>query len=207
VLRTATRQAKKWLDARLPMRLMAVNVSSIQLRRPDFAAMVADALRESGLPPRRLEIELTESAAFSNPEVALDLLEQLHQLGVRISIDDFGTGYSSLSYLKRIHIDKLKIDQSFIRDLGKNGGDEALVEAMIQMARSLKLTIVAEGVERPQQLDSLRARACTEVQGFFFSRPLPAAEFEAWVLERYQPLPLLPDATSAPAEPAAATEA
>jgi EAL domain-containing protein (putative c-di-GMP-specific phosphodiesterase class I) len=186
---------------------MAVNVSSIQLRRPDFAAMVADALRESGLPPRRLEIELTESAAFSNPEVALDLLEQLHQLGVRISIDDFGTGYSSLSYLKRIHIDKLKIDQSFIRDLGKNGGDEALVEAMIQMARSLKLTIVAEGVERPQQLDSLRARACTEVQGFFFSRPLPAAEFEAWVLERYQPLPLLPDATSAPAEPAAATEA
>jgi EAL domain-containing protein (putative c-di-GMP-specific phosphodiesterase class I) len=112
-------------------------------------------------------------------------------LGVRISIDDFGTGYSSLSYLKRIPIDKLKIDQSFIRDLGQNGDDEALVEAMIQMARSLKLTIVAEGVERPQQLDCLRARSCTEVQGYYFSRPLPAAEFEAWILERYTPLPVI----------------
>ncbi|MES2990908.1 MAG: EAL domain-containing protein [Pseudomonadota bacterium] len=205
VMRTATRQAKRWQDALLPMRLMAVNVSSIQLRRAEFADMVADALRESGLPPRRLEIELTESAAFSNPETALALLDGLHQLGVRISIDDFGTGYSSLSYLKRIHIDKLKIDQSFIRDLGKNRGDEALVEAMIQMAHSLKLTIVAEGVESPQQLDALRARSCTEVQGYYFSRPLPAAEFEAWVLERFKPLPTLVDPEPRPA--AAAVDA
>ncbi len=194
VLRTAVRQAKTWLDAGLPMRLMAVNVSSIQLRRADFAQSVADCLLAVGLPPAQLELELTESAAFSNPETALALLQQLHECGVRISIDDFGTGYSSLSYLKRIHIDKLKIDQSFVRDLGQNGGDEALVEAMIHMSRSLRLTIVAEGVETQEQLDCLKARGCNEVQGYFFSRPLPADEFEAWIDARTVKYPALPPA-------------
>jgi diguanylate cyclase (GGDEF)-like protein/PAS domain S-box-containing protein len=192
VLRTATKQAKAWLDAGLPMKQMAVNVSSIQLRRADFTQTVAECLRESGLPAHRLELELTESAAFSNPETAFALLEQLHGCGVRLSIDDFGTGYSSLSYLKRIHIDKLKIDQSFVRDLGKNGGDEAMVEAMIHMARSLKLTIVAEGVETLAQLECLRARQCDEVQGYYFSRPLPAAEFEAWIDASVIRFPALP---------------
>ena len=186
VLGAATKQAKAWLDAGLPMKLMAVNVSSVQLHRSDFAQVVADCLRESGLPPQHLELELTESAAFSNPEAALELLAQLHDCGVRISIDDFGTGYSSLSYLKRIHVDKLKIDQSFIRDLGKNGGDEALVEAMIHIARSLKLAIVAEGVETPEQLECLRERGCHEVQGYYFSRPLPAPELEKWVRARLE---------------------
>jgi diguanylate cyclase (GGDEF)-like protein/PAS domain S-box-containing protein len=192
VLRTAAQQAKVWFDAGMPMKLMAVNVSSIQLRRADFAQTVADCLEAVGLPPERLEIELTESAAFSNPETALALLQQLHECGVRISIDDFGTGYSSLSYLKRIHVDKLKIDQSFVRDLGQNGGDEALVEAMIHMSRSLKLTIVAEGVETQQQLDCLKARGCNEVQGHYFSRPLPADELEKWLDARTVKYPVLP---------------
>ena len=192
VLRAAARQARAWLDAELPIRQVAVNVSSIQLRRPDFAQLVGECLEDVGLPPQRLEIELTESAAFSNPETALALLQQLHDTGVRISIDDFGTGYSSLSYLKKIHVDKLKIDQSFVRDLGRDSGDEALVEAMIQMARSLKLTIVAEGVETQEQLDCLKARGCDEVQGYYFSRPLPAAQFAAWLEERTVRVPVSP---------------
>jgi EAL domain-containing protein (putative c-di-GMP-specific phosphodiesterase class I) len=181
VLRTAARQARLWLQAGLPMRLMAVNVSSVQVHRPDFARSVADCLEETGLPAQHLELELTETTAFSHAETALLMLERLRGCGVRISIDDFGTGYSSLSYLKRIHIDKLKIDQSFIRDLGTNSGDETLVETMIHMARTLKLSIVAEGVETLEQLEYLRAHRCDEVQGYYFSKPLPAAELEAWV--------------------------
>jgi EAL domain-containing protein (putative c-di-GMP-specific phosphodiesterase class I) len=191
VLRNATKQAKAWLDAGLPMKMMAVNVSSIQLHRPDFARTVSECLKEAGLAPERLELELTESAAFSNPETALALLEQLHGYGVRISIDDFGTGYSSLSYLKRIHIDKLKIDQSFIRDLGMSGSDDALVEAIIKMARALKLTVVAEGVETLDQLEHLQALSCDVVQGYHFSRPLPAAALEAWVDARRLAYPVI----------------
>jgi diguanylate cyclase (GGDEF)-like protein/PAS domain S-box-containing protein len=183
VLRTATRQARLWLQAGLPMRAMAVNVSSVQVHRPDFARSVAECLQETGLPAHHLELELTETTAFSHAETALLMLDRLRECGVRISIDDFGTGYSSLSYLKRIHIDKLKIDQSFVRDLGTHSGDETLVETMIHMARTLKLTIVAEGVETLDQLEYLRAHRCDEVQGYYFSKPLPAASLEAWVLD------------------------
>jgi EAL domain-containing protein (putative c-di-GMP-specific phosphodiesterase class I) len=184
VIRTATRQARAWLDAGLPMKLMAVNISSVQLNRPDFVQTVVECLQQAGLPAQHLELELTETAAFSNAETALAMLERLRDCGVRISIDDFGTGYSSLSYLKRIHIDKLKIDRSFIHDLGKNGGDETLVEAMIHMGRSLKLTVVAEGVETREQLECLRVRGCDEVQGYYFSKPLPAPDLEAWIGSR-----------------------
>ncbi len=118
------------------------------------------------------------------------MLAQLHVCGVRLSIDDFGTGYSSLSYLKRIHTDKLKIDQSFVRDLEKVGEDATLVEAMINMARSLRVTTVAEGVETAGQLALLRRCGCDEVQGFLFSRPLPVAEFEAWLLAHEEKLAL-----------------
>jgi diguanylate cyclase (GGDEF)-like protein/PAS domain S-box-containing protein len=184
VIRTATRQARAWLDAGLPMKLMAVNVSSVQLNRPEFAQTVVECLQQAELPAQHLELELTETVAFSNADTALAMLERLRACGVRISIDDFGTGYSSLSYLKRIHIDKLKIDRSFIHDLGKNGGDETLVEAMIHMGRSLKLTVVAEGVETHEQLECLRVRGCDEVQGYYFSKPLPAADLEAWIGSR-----------------------
>jgi diguanylate cyclase (GGDEF)-like protein/PAS domain S-box-containing protein len=183
VLHTAARQARVWLDGGLPMRLMAVNVSSVQLHRPDFARSVVECLEEVGLPADHLELELTETAAFSNAEPALLMLERLRDCGVRISIDDFGTGYSSLSYLKRIHIDKLKIDQSFVHDLGTNSGDETLVETMIHMARTLKLKIVAEGVETLEQLEYLREHRCDEVQGYYFSKPLPAAELHSWVTD------------------------
>ncbi|MEF7614577.1 EAL domain-containing protein [Aquincola sp. MAHUQ-54] len=186
VLRHAVQQARRWLDDGVPFGVMAVNVSTIQLRQKDFMQTVADSLREAGLPSDRLELEMTESAAFGNAEAAVKLLDELHRSGVRISIDDFGTGYSSLSYLKRIHIDKLKIDRSFVRDLGQDseGEDEAMVEAIIHMARSLKVTVIAEGVETLEQLESLRLRRCHEVQGYFFSRPLPPGELEAWLLRQ-----------------------
>jgi diguanylate cyclase (GGDEF)-like protein/PAS domain S-box-containing protein len=181
VLRTAVRQAKAWLDAGLALRQVAVNVSPIQLRQRQLPQLVADCLREEGLPPERLELELTESAAFSNPDVAYSILRQLHGCGVHLSIDDFGTGYSSLSHLRRIHIDKLKIDQSFVRDLGRDPEDEALIEAIIAMARSLKLSVVAEGVETQAQFDTLRQLGCDQVQGYLLARPMPVAEFEAWL--------------------------
>ena len=181
VLRSAALQAKAWLDAGRALRQVAVNVSPIQLRQRQLPQVVADCLREVGLPPHHLELELTESAAFSNPDVAYSILRQLHGCGVHLSIDDFGTGYSSLSHLKRIHIDKLKIDQSFVRDLGRDPEDEALIEAIIAMARSLKLSVVAEGVETQAQLDALRQLGCDQVQGYLLARPMPVAEFEAWL--------------------------
>ncbi len=184
VLRSATQQARRWLDAGSPIRQVAVNLSSVQLRQQDLPATVAQCLREAGLPPGHLELELTESTAFSNPENAFAMLAELHACGVRLSIDDFGTGYSSLSYLKRIHIDKLKIDQSFVRDLGRDREDEALVDAIINMARALGLKTVAEGVETTEQLECLRQRGCDVVQGFHFSRPLPTDELETWLRRR-----------------------
>jgi len=186
VLRTAAFQARAWLDAGWPLKLVAVNLSAVQLRQKDLPETVSFYLREAQLPAEFLELELTESAAFSNPEVAFSMLEQLHARGLKLSIDDFGTGYSSLSYLKRIHIDKLKIDQSFVRDLGKDLEDEALVEAIIGMAQSLKLKTIAEGVETMEQLEYLRAHGCNEVQGYYYSRPLPAKELEAWMTARHE---------------------
>ncbi len=181
VLRTATRQMRAWLDAGSPLRLVAVNISAVQLRQRDLPDLVESCLADAGLPPQYLELELTESAAFSNPEMAIAMLAQLRARGCKLSIDDFGTGYSSLSYLRRIEIDKLKIDQSFVRDLGKDPGDESLVNAIISMARSLKLKTIAEGVETVEQLEYLRDQGCNEVQGYYFSRPLAQADLEAWL--------------------------
>ncbi len=185
VLRTATRQMRAWLDAGSPLSLVAVNISAVQLRQKDLPDLVQSCLADAGLPPHHLELELTESAAFANPEMAIAMLAQLRARGCKLSIDDFGTGYSSLSYLRRIEIDKLKIDQSFVRDLGKDPGDESLVNAIISMARSLKLKTIAEGVETVEQLEYLRDQGCNEVQGYHFSKPLPQPELDAW-LARYE---------------------
>jgi len=156
----------------------------LQFRRAGLTETVARVLRMSGLPPHLLELELTESILLQDVENNLDTVRQLKALGVRLSIDDFGTGYSSLSYLKRFAVDRLKIDRSFVRDISTDPDDAAIVRAVIQLARSLRLGIIAEGVETHEQLAFLREEGCQEVQGFLFSPPLAPHAFEAFLLER-----------------------
>ena len=174
VLREACRQAVAWQRAGLPRLTMAVNLSAVQFRRGDVEQSVRLALEESGLDPHCLELELTESILIQNVESVLAIVQRLKQSGVKFSIDDFGTGYSSLSYLKRFDIDKLKIDQSFVRDLATDPDDAAIVRAIIQMAHSLSLKTIAEGVETEEMLTRLRAFACDEGQGYHFGRPVSA---------------------------------
>lgn len=181
VLRTATRQAKQWLDQGLPSMTMSVNLSAAQFRHPDIAALVAQVLVEAQLPAQYLMLELTESVALHDPQGAIAVLGRLHQQGVRISIDDFGTGYSSLSYLKRFQTSQLKIDQSFVRDLTEDPDDRAIVSAIISMACSLEMSTIAEGVETQAQLTLLREQGCDEVQGYFLCRPQPPEELVAFL--------------------------
>lgn len=178
VLRTAAQQLATWINRGLEPILMAVNLSAVQFRHPNLPELVSRVLDEAGLPARYLELELTESVASDNPESAIAIMSDLHTRGVRMSIDDFGTGYSSLSYLKRFQVYKLKIDQSFVRDITVDPDDRAIVNAIISMARSLGLQTIAEGVETREQLDFLRTQGCDEVQGYFCSKPLPAPECE-----------------------------
>ncbi|WP_298211330.1 EAL domain-containing protein [Acidovorax sp.] len=184
VLHTAVNDAKRWLDMQLPLRAISVNLSAVQFRHPQLPEMVTRCLKQAGLPARRLELELTEGAAVDDPAAALAMMDQLHERGVRLSMDDFGTGYSSLSYLKRFQIYKLKIDQSFVRDLDDDANDRAIVSAIIRMAQALGMQTTAEGVETDGQLDFLRQQGCDEGQGYFFSRPLPADAFEAYLREQ-----------------------
>jgi diguanylate cyclase (GGDEF)-like protein/PAS domain S-box-containing protein len=176
VLRTATRQAKEWQDQGLPAMTMSVNLSAVQFRHPDIAALVAQVLIEAELPAKYLMLEMTESVALHDPVGAIAVLERLHQQGVSISIDDFGTGYSSLSYLKRFQASQLKIDQSFVRDITEDPDDRAIVNAIMHMARSLDMGTIAEGVETQAQLTLLREQGCDEIQGYFFSKPQPPEE-------------------------------
>jgi diguanylate cyclase (GGDEF)-like protein len=176
VLREASRQAAAWAKQGLVGLVVAVNLSGVHFKRGNLEQSVIRALEESSLPPELLELELTESILISNTEGVLATVKRLKQLGVKLSIDDFGTGYSSLSYLKRFEVDKLKIDQSFVRDLGSNSEDAAIVRAIIQMARSLGLTTIAEGVESEAILGLLREFDCDEAQGYYFARPMPADE-------------------------------
>ncbi len=176
VLREACRQAAVWQRAGLPDLVVAVNLSSVQFKRGNLETSVTQALTESGLDPALLELELTESILIQDTEKVLATLQRLKALGVNLSIDDFGTGYSSLSYLTRFNVDKLKIDQSFVHDMADNPNDAAIVLAIIQMARSLNLKTIAEGVEDERQLSLLRRQQCDEAQGYRFARPMPAEE-------------------------------
>ncbi len=174
VLQTACRQARQWQEEGLPAIPVAVNLSALQFRRADIVTTVSRALTESGLEGCWLELELTESLLMqSGPEVEATL-GRLKALGVRLSIDDFGTGYSSLAYLKRFPVDRLKIDQSFVRDITEDPDDAAIVRAIIQLGRSLRLEVIAEGTETPEQMDFLRYERCTAAQGYLFAPPLPA---------------------------------
>ncbi|MDR3368259.1 EAL domain-containing protein [Rhodoferax sp.] len=177
VLREACREAVRFQNAGLSRLVVAVNLSALQFKRGDIAQSVRLALEESGLAPELLELELTESILIGDTERVLSTVMGLKEMGVKLSIDDFGTGYSSLAYLKRFKVDKLKIDQSFIRDLAHDVEDEAIVRAVIQMAHSLGLQTIAEGVENKEVLDRLKLYHCDEIQGYFISRPIPATEF------------------------------
>ena len=177
MLREACRQAQAWQDAGLRPTPIAVNISAVEFRREDFLADIRDILRDTGLDPHYLEIELTESVLVQDIESTMAVLHALKALGVQLAIDDFGTGYSSLSYLRQFPVDTLKIDQSFVRDIAAGNGDATIVSAVIGMGNSLKLRVSAEGVETREQLVFLQAEQCDEGQGFYFSPPVDAETF------------------------------
>jgi len=187
VLREVCRQCKAWQREGLPRLRVAVNVSAAQFRQGNLLSVIRQAVNEAGLDPRFLELELTESAVMTNPEESASILEELSAMGVLVSVDDFGTGYSSMSYLRRFPIDNLKIDRGFVKDLMTRADDASIVRAIISLAHSLRLKVVAEGVETPEQLDSLKSMGCDQYQGFHFSPPLPAAEFAALMRSQEQP--------------------
>lgn len=177
ILRQACQQAKSWLDNGLDLHCIAVNVAGDQLQRGGFAETVRDILKETGLPAEKLELEVTEGFIMWQAEGSIDTLHTLSQMGITLSIDDFGTGYSSLTYLKRLPIDKLKIDQSFVRDLPNDEEDAAITRAVVALSKSLGLRVLAEGVETPSQRDFLRGLGCEQAQGHLFGCPVAASEF------------------------------
>jgi EAL domain-containing protein (putative c-di-GMP-specific phosphodiesterase class I) len=180
VLREACRQNRSWQDSGLPPLHVAVNISALQFRQAGFVDSVREVLAWSGLPSACLELEVTESVMMNAADHTIEIFDAIRAMGVKVSIDDFGTGYSSLSYLKRLPIDTLKIDQAFVRDLATDPDDAAIVGAIIGLAANLKLNVIAEGVETEAQLELLERGGCAQAQGYYFSRPLPAGEFEAF---------------------------
>ncbi|RSZ57036.1 EAL domain-containing protein [Massilia atriviolacea] len=179
VLREACRQNRAWQLAGMAHLRMAVNLSAYQFRQKDLPEFVAAVLKETGMDASCLELEVTESVVMHNPAEAAQILDRLHAQGIHISVDDFGTGYSSLSYLKQFRLDTLKIDRSFVRDISSDADDAAIVRSVIALAHSLRLQVIAEGVETEEQLAYLRELGCDQYQGYLRSKPLPAAQFEA----------------------------
>jgi len=181
VLRTAIRQLKAWMDRGIAPMIISVNLSAVQFRQPKLLKLVTQILKEEGLPPQYLELELTEGVTMNDPVTAVKVMDNLHERGIRMSIDDFGTGYSSLSQLKRFQVYKLKIDQSFVRDVVDDPDDKAIVKAIINVAKGLGLRTIAEGVETQEQLEFLQENGCDEIQGFHYSKPITADQFETFV--------------------------
>jgi EAL domain-containing protein (putative c-di-GMP-specific phosphodiesterase class I) len=170
---------------------VAVNISAAQFRSPGLLQVIVGALATSGLRPTRLEIEITETVLLHNREATLAVLHQLRALGVRIAMDDFGTGYSSLTYLQCFPFDKIKIDRSFVKDITENAGSLNIVRAVAALAKGMGMAATAEGVETSAQLDKIASEGCTEMQGFLFSRPLPAPEIERRFLSGREARPSL----------------
>jgi diguanylate cyclase (GGDEF)-like protein/PAS domain S-box-containing protein len=177
VAREACAQAQSWADAGFSAVTVAINVSAMEFRCGNFVSDLFATLRETRLPPSSLELELTESVFMRHTESAAAILQALRQTGVQVAVDDFGTGYSSLSYLRKLPLDTLKLDQSFMRQVAIGGAEAAIVTAVLSMARSLKLRVVAEGVETKEELEFLRSHDCEQAQGYFFSRPVPPEQF------------------------------
>lgn len=181
VLRQACEQMQRWVKSGWPPLVMAVNCSSVQFTKSNVIEDINDAINLSGLDPEYLEIELTESLLLQDGEKGIQIIKDMKALGIQVAIDDFGTGFSSLSYLKRLPVDKLKIDKSFVDDLATDSGDAAIVTAIITLSHNLNLKVVAEGVETQEQYDMLRDFKCNEAQGYLISRPLEFDELEAWM--------------------------
>ncbi|WP_213938387.1 EAL domain-containing protein [Pseudomonas sp. dw_612] len=188
VMAQACRQACIWKSAGLPKICISVNVSAIDFRQRDFVESIEQILKQTGMEPTLLELEITEGVLMQNVDTTVTALNRIKALGVRLSIDDFGTGYSSLSYLRRFPIDVLKIDQSFIRGLSRDSSDAALVSAIISLGKSLKLTVIAEGIETLEQLDFLKAHHCEEGQGYYFSKAVAPDAFAHYLMS-VKPLP------------------
>jgi len=177
VVRTACLQNKAWQNAGLPFVTVAVNISARQFREKNLVQVVAKILAEAGLDPKYLELEVTESVIMHDAHNAIADLQAFRDMGVKLSVDDFGTGYSSLSYLKRFPVDRLKIDQSFVRDINADADDAAIAQAVVTLGHTMNLRVIAEGVETPEQLGFLRSNQCDEMQGYLFGKPMPAHEF------------------------------
>jgi diguanylate cyclase (GGDEF)-like protein/PAS domain S-box-containing protein len=190
VLQTACTQNRTWQDMGLPLLPVSVNISALQFRQKNFVRIVERVLRESGLDPRYLVLEITESLVMQNIDRVTAILNELKEMGTSLSMDDFGTGYSSLSYLKRFPFDKLKIDQSFVKGITNDPNCAAIIKTIIAMSRSLRLKVIAEGVETAAQLNYLRLNNCDEIQGYYFSRPIKSADFGRLLRENRQ-LPVL----------------
>lgn len=178
VLHKACSRYKAWQEVGYPPLRLAVNMSAVQLQDTGFVPMVEKVLKETGINPNHLELEITESAVFDNLDYAKNAIKKLRAMGVGISIDDFGIGYSSLEYLNRLPVSSIKIDKSFIKGLEMNSSSKTIVSAIIAMAHKLGLEVIAEGVERHEQLEFLRKEKCHYFQGFLYSPPLPAVKFE-----------------------------
>ena len=176
----ACRQGKHWLDSGRDLPTIAVNLSPVQFMHQDIVRLVAGALQSTGLPPSRLELEITEGALMQHIEQAEDTLRRLKQLGVRIAVDDFGTGYSSLAYLRRFPLDKLKIDRSFLASVPDDPGECQLVRMVVDLGRNLGLQVLAEGIEAPAQRRFLQMAGCQHGQGYLFARPMPVDQFKSW---------------------------
>jgi EAL domain-containing protein (putative c-di-GMP-specific phosphodiesterase class I) len=191
-LKNVLAQTRAWLDADVPIVPIAVNVSPLQLDRCDFAALVAQLAKEARVDPRWLRFELTESAVMKEPDKLIGTLQKLRDLGAQVLIDDFGTGYSSLSYLNRLPIDSLKIDHAFVRDLGKDVARIPIIHAVIDIAKKLNLTTVAEGVETAEQAMFLLETGCDYAQGYYYSRPVAARHCQALLEELHHEKALTP---------------
>jgi len=192
LLREVCRQNRQWQEQGLPMLPIAVNLSARQFLQPNLLEMVERTLQQTGVPPRYLEIEITESLAMNDMELTRSILKRFYQMGIGVSIDDFGTGYSSLNSLKHFPVHTLKIDRSFVKDIATDSQDRAIVQAIIALCRGLKLKVIAEGVETEEQLEILRSLNCTEMQGYLFSYPLPAGEMTQLLAQRSAELLLSP---------------
>jgi EAL domain-containing protein (putative c-di-GMP-specific phosphodiesterase class I) len=184
VLAEACRQHKEWIRKGLPPIPISVNISAIQFQEKEFLPMLSNIIKESGIEPGYLDLELTESVVMRQPEFVIKQLEFIKEMGINLSLDDFGTGFSSLSYLRYFPLDRLKIDQSFVRRLSTDSVNEAIIEAVVALGKSLKIKTIAEGVETKQELDFLRKLECDEIQGYYFSKPLPSDDFIKWFTKR-----------------------
>jgi EAL domain-containing protein (putative c-di-GMP-specific phosphodiesterase class I) len=183
VMKTAMQQIAKWYGAGLRPGVLALNVSTNQLECTDFFQKIEENMETYGFKSKWLELEITEGQMLKKPEEVIDKLEKINDLGIGISIDDFGTGYSSLSLLKRLPINRLKIDRSFIKDIPDDEEDVAIVKAIIALAGSLKLDLIAEGVETSEQRDFLLNNGCINIQGYYYSHPMPAKEMKEILLK------------------------